>query len=354
MNKNIIKSALFIIIFLILYYFIRKLLWLRPYSINYFYDEPKNSIDVIYIGGSNVSQYFNSTLAYHKYGYTTALLSTASQNFIFTKYCIKEGEKYQNPSLYIIDLTKVAESIYDITDEKIRITTDSMKFSKNRIDAINDILGYKENIDKSEYINHYFSFFMYHNSWKSISKDDLKLNILKKNDIYYKGYGCGEIAFEVTSQNPHYWSEDVSPLKKENEKILVDLINYIKASNLNVLFVVPIRNSYTYKKNKQINYAIKIIQENGLDVINFNTVEEFYNTIDFSNDFHDSAHFNVYGATKYTLYFSKYLKEYYELENHKGDKSYNSWETEYKRFKEHFYEKTNKNFDDLLLEYENN
>ena len=57
-------------------------------------------------------------------------------------------------------------------------------------------------------------------------------------------------------------------------------------------------------------------------------------------------------ATKYTLYFSKYLKENYDLPDHRDDKKYNSWKTEYKKFKKQYKKLTKNNFDDLLKEYQ--
>ena len=63
------------------------------------------------------------------------------------------------------------------------------------------------------------------------------------------------------------------------------------------------------------------------------------------------AHLNVYGATKYTLWFSKYLKENYELPNHKNDVNYSSWSSEYDRFKDNFKKITDKDFNEILLQY---
>ena len=97
-----------------------------------------------------------------------------------------------------------------------------------------------------------------------------------------------------------------------------------------------------------MNSAIKILIENNLDVINFNTLEEFNKNIDYSHDFYDYGHLNVYGATKYTLYFSKYLKERYDLPDHRDDQKYKSWDEEYESFKGQYKKLTNKDFENLL------
>ena len=346
MNKNIKKSIVFLIIFLILLYCATKVLWIPKNSVAYFYDEPKNSLDIIYIGSSNAYAHFNTVLAYNLYGYTTALLSTDSQPLVLAKYLINESKKYQQPSLYIIDLAKSSNLLDSYTGEELRNTIDAMKFSKNRIDAINETLSYKKDISKNEYINYYFSFLMYHNRYKSIYGNLFKYSTL------YKGHLLIKATTIIQPQDEYIWNENTMKLEEENNTILYSLINYIKDENINVLFVVP-KRYYETEENEKMNQVIKILQENKLTVINFNTLEDFNNMIDFNTDFYNARHLNVYGATKYTLYFAKYLKENYQLQDHREDEKYSSWDTEYERFKKDFNKLTNKNFDDLLLEYKN-
>ena len=140
--KQVIKCIIFIVLFCIFLNCTFSILWLNETSISEFYYEPKNSLDVIYIGGSNVYAHFNSTLAYNKYGFTTGLISSDSQPAIFAKYFIKEAEKYQNPDLYIIDLVNFIFDDEALEEGSVRKCADSMKFSLNRIDALNKVLPY--------------------------------------------------------------------------------------------------------------------------------------------------------------------------------------------------------------------
>lgn len=347
--RKIIKTIIFLIIFCIILCIISKILWLKPTPISYFYNEPKNSLDIIYIGSSSAYYQFNSVLAYNMYGYTTGFLSAETQPFVFTKYMIKEAEKYQNPSLYVIDLTRVVNNMDEESETMIRKTTDSMKFNKNRIDAINEMLSYKKEINKKDYINYYFSFLLYHNSWSNIGK--MKVNIIGLKELY-KGYLLRERALDIEIQEKYEWTDSVLELQPENKQILMSLIEGIKANNINVIFVIPNRY-FDEISQARFNYVIKILQENELDVINCNELDEL-NNIDFNTDFYDYGHLNVYGQTKYTLWFSKYLKENYNLPDHRNDVRYSSWDSEYKRFKDNFKKLTDRNFDDLLLEYTNN
>lgn len=340
--KRIIKLILFIFIFLIIWNCTFSILWLHKNNISLFYEEEKNTLDIIYIGSSNVDQHFNSVLAYHLYGFTTGMMSTGTQPFVATKYLIEESRKTQKPYLYVIDLIKSQdEFVIDLSYDAIREVTDAMKFSKNRIDTINYVLKNYET-DKSEYVNYYFSYLKYHNSWKYIYIDNTI-----KDRVYKGGYNVG--SFEKEPQQEIIWNNEINEILPKNKEALMDLINYIKETDINVLFVVPKINLIFTPDQERINGAVKILEENGLPVINFNKVTDL--NIDYENDFYEAAHLNIYGATKYTLYFSKYLKQHYNLPDHRSNESYLSWDYEYERFKKYFKENSNLNFEELVKEY---
>lgn len=341
--KKFIKSIIFLLIFGFLFKCTFNILWLDETPVATFYDEPKNTIDIVYLGSSNAYAHFNTVLAYNEYGFTTGLVANDSQPFPFIKYLIIESRKYQNPELYIIDIATLQKNFSEYEEAEIRKTADSMKFSKNRIAAINETLGYID-IDKSEYVNYYFSFLKYHNMWKDITSDNFK-----KPDYLYKGFLFSNVTSEINPQNSYIWPSDEEMLPYESEQALLDLISYIKDNNLNVLFIIPKRIFGTQSLYRRFNSVISIIEENDLKLINFNTLEDF--DINFNTDLYNYAHLNIYGSTKYTLYFSKYLKENYNLKDHRGDKKYNSWNEEYNRFKASYQTIMKKDFDELLLEY---
>ncbi len=339
--KKLIRAVFFVVIFIILFNGVFKVLWLDKNSIGYFYDEPKNSLDIVYIGASNVHYHFNSLLAYNLYGYTTGLMSSGGQSFLGTLNLIKEAERLQNPELYIIDLTNAYH--FNFYEGDVRKLIDSIPFSSNRTMLVSNILQHS-GVKKEDYINYYFSYLVYHNRWKDISK----INFVGDSKIY-KGFYLNPLSVSTESFSSSFlWDNSKEKISDDVKRVLDDLITYIKENNLNVLFVVPIRfNSGMIK----LNTVISLLEENDFLVINFNKVKEL--NIDYQNDFYNKEHLNVYGSTKYTLYFAKYLKEHYDLLDHRDDKKYVSWNKEYERFKNDFNLLTKKDYDSLLLEYQN-
>ncbi len=312
--KKLLRCFIFLTIFMVLFVNVFKVLWMDNSPLSHFYREPKNSIDIAYIGASNVYVHFNSTLAFQLYGFSTGLLSGGSQPFLGVKYLLKDAKKLQNPKLYIIDLAKSGSSSF--SESGFRGITDSMPFSKNRSELIDEGLKYLD-VKKEDYYTYYFSHFIYHNRWKDLGKANFSLE-----DNFYKGFFLGNSSVTTKHFSSRYiWPSKSIPIDDKAKEILFSLINYIKDNNLNTLFVIPIR-FYGNEEAQRINTVVSILEENNFDVINFNKVSGLH--INFENNLYNNDHLNIYGSTKYTLYFAKYLKEHYDLPDHRDDKNYAS------------------------------
>ena len=122
--------------------------------------------------------------------------------------------------------------------------------------------------------------------------------------------------------NSKYNTNIKTPVSAESEKILIELLEYIKTTNYNYLFIVsPYIETEKHKEN--FNYISEIIKKYGYDFLDCN---DYYEEIqlDFSTDFYDSAHVNILGAEKYTNFLTKYIKENYNLPDRRGE--YKDWE----------------------------
>ena len=91
---------------------------------------------------------------------------------------------------------------------------------------------------------------------------------------------------------------------------------------------------------KRLNEAVDIVRDRGYTVLNFNT-EEMINEvgIDWDKDFFNANHTNVAGAEKFSLYLADYIKEHYDIEDHRGDPEYKSWEESYEYYDDYTREK---------------
>ena len=93
-------------------------------------------------------------------------------------------------------------------------------------------------------------------------------------------------------------------------------------TDLELLFIAS-PTQLSKKEQPEINAALAYLEEQGANVINYNT-EEMYEEIgiNFSEDLYNRHHLNSRGAVKFTEYFSKYLNDTYHFPDKRGQEGY--------------------------------
>lgn len=323
-KKQAFRAVIFIVGFLFLLrtvtYIIRTNGGVKDRFVG-FYAEEKDSIDVLMVGSSPVYPTYSAPKLYGEHGIVAYPLSSNSQRPKAMRYLIKEAFKTQNPSLMIIEL-RMFTMPDDEWEENMVFTrgvTDNMKYSVNRINAINALVSNKE-----ERYTYYFDIFKYHSNWKTLILPSQiacwnyeKLDPLKGLEIKY-GVGPTE-HHDLTG-----YTEAVSPTE-EQVGVLYDLLDYVEEMDRDVLFII---SPYVMDENAraQYNYIIPIIEEAGYPVLDFNDyIDEI--GIDFSQDTYDyGSHVNALGQAKCTAFLGEYLKANYKLPDRRGQELYESWE----------------------------
>ena len=94
-----------------------------------------------------------------------------------------------------------------------------------------------------------------------------------------------------------------------------------------MMFAVPFgieTDQERYDRRQGLNLTLeKELQEDGVPFLFYQ--RDNPEVIDFETDFRDKTHLNTYGAEKLTVHLGAYLAETYELEDHRTDTAYASW-----------------------------
>lgn len=157
----------------------------------------------------------------------------------------------------------------------------------------------------------------------------------KKNKT--KGFVLSFRTTEQVNQFPSRLDEGTAPLSDVGERAVKEVLDYCDQlpEDKQVLFVLA---PFSIKKNMmpKFNTVFEMIEERGYDYINFNTWRMYDELdIDWDHDFYDSKHMNYLGAEKFTNWMTAYLKDNYDLTDHRGDNEYQSWEDAYERYKDY-------------------
>lgn len=330
--KNFIKSICFVIIFIILFVNITNLLkdkrvyfpWDTTRKVEGFYNEDKNSLDVIFIGSSHAFMGLNPAVFWDEFGVPSYMFGANEQPFWISYYYIKEVLKYQKPKAIVLDVLYAAIDVDIRNDEKgkeneryikegsNRRNLDGLKFSKNKIEAI------IASIPKDERASYIVELMKYNKKWKSINKASFNyLNYKGKNP--YKGYTPSfDSAYKMKSLDV------ISNFSDKSLEYLNKIIELSKHENFN-LVLVKIPYNLSEEAKGLYNKVADIAKENNIPFINYNNLHD---EIDFKPEIDllpDCSHLNSFGAEKVSRHLAKYLIENYNLEDKRNNPAYNDW-----------------------------
>jgi len=296
-------------------------------------EEKKNSLDMVYIGGSAAFVFWQPLKAWNDCGFTSYLYATNSIQAENIKYYVKEVLKTQKPKVFVIGLRAFQYWDTYLTEAGVRRGTDSMDISLDRFKMVyyclsNKILTEEQEKDKLSY---YLDIVKYHTNYDVLKNPANWGMIFNTWSIPEKGFEW--IPAHKTLEQPTCNKiTEKGKLEDGAQKTFIDLLDFCKKENLKVLFTVC---PYAIKEEDQMKYNTMkdIIKSYGFDYINTNENYEEMD-IDFSRDFYNEAHVNCFGAEKYTAFLEDYLEEHYDLPDKRGDKLYSSWDINYTAFKE--------------------
>lgn len=259
-----------------------------------FLAEPKNTLDVMVYGNSDVYSGFSPAVLFEKYGITSYASGRPRQTMDNITPLLNQTLKTQKPKLAILE-------------------TDCF-YSKSNLqpDSSNILL----------------SPFIYHSRWKEIKARDFHNLPNRKESIdINKGFIPSNIVFD-TKHNANYMGNPDSvpkPLPEENGKHIRSFIEKCKKENIQVLLLeLPSPSSWNYAKHNAVK---EIAKQYDVEFIDMNVPKDNYN-VDLKTDFRDNGnHMNIHGAKKSTEYIGEYITENssYAIEDKRNDKKYKKW-----------------------------
>ncbi|MBZ9686373.1 DUF1574 domain-containing protein [Clostridium estertheticum] len=330
-KKRILKGSIFTVILISI---LLSLNWLFIFKTGYrnnlyqgLYANTGDKYDVVFLGSSHMHAAMSPNLLWKDYGITSFNYATAGEPIDVTYYLLKEILKKQEKPVVVVDLYYLGLTEKYGEEGYISYVLDNMKMSKNKVDAI------LATTPKDERQNYFVPFIRYHNRWKELSKDDIQFNNL--DNYFEKGFSVGDEKYGKENKSK-VLTEGVGELPPKSEEYLYKMINLSKQQGFKLIFTnVPYDDTsttgmknWTQTPEKMFNKVEQICKENNIEFINYN---KKYKEIgfDFKSDMFNIGHLNIWGSNKVTNYLGELLKTKYELKDHRNDKSYEKWNTDY-------------------------
>ena len=341
MKKNIIKTICFVCALALLLGCTNAVFKFK-YSdgikqITQFYKEEDNSIDVLLLGSSHAFLNIYPEILWRDFGYASFNLSASLQPMWSTYHHLVEALKTQTPEVIVLEGYRLVET----DDYMSRGTTIKslygMKWSKNKIDAINASVYKKGTLETEEELftpseieemeQLPLEFINYHARYSELDATDFLPNYGDPMYKYYKGGVVGEAVY-TDYEMPDLSTYNTEPmdLSEKTEEYYRKILELGAEKGIPVVTVVTpfYLTNYEYR---MFLTAEKIAEEEyGQLFINYNELYEEIE-LDFSTDILDAgSHLNILGAEKLTTHLGQFLKDNFDIPDHRGDENYQSWE----------------------------
>jgi hypothetical protein len=290
------------------------------------YDEKKDSLDVVILGTSCTFSAIMPMEMWGDYGIAAYDMCTNQLFQDSMKYYVREIKKTQSPKLLIVDtapfLYSTKSSVFAGNEGWLRYNTDGLSLSLNRINLINDV------IPKGNRIEYYFDLFYYRGN-KNVNWNYM----FNKYPNARKGYNNlpQRVSFE---EDDYVINQEALELPEEDNGYFISLLEELKDFKGDILFIEqPL--FYTkdfYEQSSYSEYMENMVKEYGYDYLDMSKVREdigLDSQFDFSLDF---FHFTTYSAEKITNYLAQYISDTYELDDHREDPEYQKWQEQYKEW----------------------
>ena len=277
--------------------------------------EEKNSLDVVFIGASDIYTGFSSAYAYDRYGFTSYPYTTAGCPVLLWKTMLEETLSRQTPQLIVVEVNGVVyskpEDLHN--NAPMHYVLDNMPLSWNKIRTVFECC----NEGTDPVLSFFFPIIKYHSMWQDA--DELEANYLDIRAQHKRGYtllrgvsSTPKIAPELAEFRDVTEDFTESEMAEEAEQALIEFLEYCREKELNVLFTrFPHQIGFGDKDPVYWNYQItnraeRIIQEYGFPFLNLERVTDEIG-LDMTKDFYNENHLNIDGQRKVTEYLSQCL-----------------------------------------------
>jgi len=309
MKKHILHSALFLLIFAVLFAGFTHLMVPKtntaeagihdPWAKG-FLAEPENTIDVLVLGDSELYSCLIPLQIWEEQGITSYTCGTSDQKLYQTESYLTRFFETQSPKLVILE-TNVLYRDYSTTDRIPHIFEERLPLLR------------------------------YHDRWKKLQATDLTRPVRFTGIQRDKGYLYLTDIQPADPTGYMAYTEEIDPIASKNKENLASIHSFCQERGARLLLLSsPSTANWDYLRH---NATQQLAWELEIPYIDTNLMPEEI-PIDWSTDTRDGGdHLNHDGAAKLTSWMGHYLSQTGMFRNKRSEAAYASWNEDLANFK---------------------
>ncbi len=322
-RKNILKTVAFLLIGTLMFGTLNSF-FQRDWNAEALaiYDEPRNTIETLFIGSSMTEFGIDVMTLYEEYGICAYNLGNSGQPVSQSYYWLQEAYKYQSESLKTV-VFDVSIMKSDLREEYYRTATENMQLSPLKYEAVS---SYADDLNQT--ISYMFPTFSYHTRWDSITSADFGVATSMlytwtrgqcvSTDTPFQTLSAEElIVWDYTLDE----KAETYELDPEGIEYFEKMLAFCKANSLE-LILIKTPNPLTWNSSDH-NTFTEFASEYDVEFLDFNfapLIQEI--DYDCMFDSMDGIHLNYYGAQKFASWFGNYLIENDYAHDIRGEEKY--------------------------------
>lgn len=254
--------------------------------------EPAGSIDVLFLGDSEIYTSVSPLQLWDERGVTSYVLGTAAQKLPYTRSLLAGALEGQDPRVVVLE-TNCLFRPFTTGEALLRAGSDALP-------AIE-----------------------YHDRWKSLTVQDLVAPVRATWTDEEKGFAPGRGTRAADASGHMAPSDKVAALPRLNRLYLEEIKRMCDREGARlVLLSTPSTRNWSTARHNGVERAAR---ELGLDYVDLNVGDDLVE-IDWATDSYDAGdHLNVSGARKVTTAVGSLLAGRYDAPDHRGDDAYDAW-----------------------------
>lgn len=308
MKKSIWKESLwgiaFVVVLALILHFLSAVF--RPAHTDYgstwaeYRREPKDSIDVLFLGSSYAYCDWNPGVMYGESGLTGYVMGGSEQTPAITYWYLKEALKTQSPSVVVMEGTSL---FFDRYQNYTQINVGYMPWGLNRVMATLTAA------EPEKRLGLFFDLYFYHDRWKELTPSDLKKAVIPVQADRLKGHTAVDQVFENTGDGPF-----LSEMRQSEEIYGQNIQDFAKIARLCrekgidlILTVNPTFSQYTPDVYARLEEDVTAASEGRVRFVNWaNSFAEA--GLDPTVHLYDGGHLNQAGAKIFSAFTGRYLR----------------------------------------------
>lgn len=299
-------------------------------EIHAFYAEPKNSLDVLYVGSSPLLRGISPMQMYKEHGFTGFVRASALQAPAVSYGLLAESLEKQTPEVVVLVCDNLFQE-YDYAEREgdLRRVLDGMKLSPYKWEILRKVTKAD---DRQTMLSYFFPLLRYHERWKEVNLAEAETEPFLKHSFQKGQVPLKDIAPQAYPEGFMEPTGKEAVFDEDARKETLRSLELCREKDIPVLILHLPKMSWTYEQSMKMEDFAK---EQGVAYVDMDR-EEIRKDLQLNpqKDYYDQGHMNVTGAVKVTKWLGDFLAKQYDLPDHRKDAVYADWDADLKQYME--------------------